>query len=202
MKNFQIKNKNMSKASDPTGIASIIQQIQQQKRLAEEDYQRTKQLSSIQDELIKKQRETLLQIQQTSNELQQIEEKRDALKQKLASQKSKLLVAASESSDLTNLINDTIAQDNPQIANTSSGASALKAIESIQSNVFSLTEECLKSENFIVSNDGMNQIIINVNKIIQDAIKDGSVKETTEDTIRRQSFIISSSVSPQPEDEQ
>ncbi|KAK8845003.1 hypothetical protein M9Y10_021178 [Tritrichomonas musculus] len=193
----------MSKTADPTaGISSIIQQIQQQKKLVEEDYQRTKQLVSIQDELIKKQRDTLLQIQQTSNELQQVEEKRDSLKQQLATQKSKLLVAASESTDLTNLINDTIAQDNPQIANTSSGSAALKAIESIQNSVFSLTEECMKSENFTVSADGMDQLIVNVNKLIQDAIKDGSVKETTEDTIRRQSFVISSLVSPQPEDEQ
>ena len=192
----------MSKATDPSaGIASIIQQIQQQKKLAEEDYQRTKQLTMIQDELIKKQRETLLQIQQTTNELEQVEEKRDNLKQKLASQKSRLLVAASESSDLTNLINDTIALDNPQIANTSSGAAALKAIEAIQTNVFSLTEECMKSENFTVSADGMDQLIVTVNKLIQDAIKDGAVKESTEDTIRRQSFVISSLVSPQPEDE-
>ena len=192
----------MSKATDPSaGIASIIQQIQQQKKLAEEDYQRTKQLTMIQDELIKKQRETLLQIQQTTNELEQVEEKRDNLKQKLASQKSRLLVAASESSDLTNLINDTIALDNPQIANTSSGAAALKAIEAIQTNVFSLTEECMKSENFTVPTDGMDQLIVTVNKLIQDAIKDGAVKESTEDTIRRQSFVISSLVSPQPEDE-
>lgn len=192
----------MSKAADPTaGIASIIQQIQQQKKLAEEEYQRTKQLTEIQDELIKKQRDTLLQIAQTSNELQQVEEKRDSLKQKLSSQKSKLLVAASESSDLTNLINDTIALDNPQIANTSSGTTALKTIEAIQSNVFALTEECMKSENFTVSNDGMDQLIVTVNKLIQDAIKGGSVKESTEDTIRRQSFVISSLVSPQPEDE-
>lgn len=192
----------MSKPSDPTaGFASIIQQIQQQKKYAEEEYQRTKQLTLIQDELIKKQRDTLLQIQQTSNELQQVEEKRDALKQKLASQKSKLLVAASESSDLTNLINDTIALDSPQIANTSSGATALKTIEAIQSNVFALTEECMKSENFTVSADGVDQLIVTVNKLIQDAIKDGSVKESTEDTIRRQSFVISSLVSPQPEEE-
>lgn len=190
----------MTTGSDPSaGIASIIQQIHEQKEAAEEEFRRVKQISLIQDELIQKQRQTLTEIAETSFELEKVEQQRSALKQKLASQKSQLLVAASESSDLYSLINEAIDSEPPLIASSSAGSAALKAIEEIQKDVFALTETCLQSSDFTIPQDSLTDVILSANNLIRTIVQNGNATESSEDTIRRQSFLISSLISP-PED--
>ncbi|OHT05495.1 hypothetical protein TRFO_26767 [Tritrichomonas foetus] len=181
------------------GIAAVISQINQQKEIAEEENHRYKQLLSIQDALIDKQRAALAEIAKTSQELQAVEEKRNQLKNQLSSQKSKLLIAASESSDLQTLIEQTVGADNSSPMTTS--PVALKCVEDIQKAVFSLTEAALKEDNLSIPAENMSDVILTVSEIIQNAISSGAAKETTEDTVRRQSFVISSLVPPPPESE-
>ena len=188
-----------AKSNDPmAGIATVINQISQQKKLAEEENRRIQKLVEIQDTLIEKQRQTLQEISNTSQELKEIEAKRSALKEQLSSQKTKLLCAASESSDLTSLIEQTVTFDDLAVSNGASGQAALKCIEEIQKAVFSLTNSCLEDDNLSIPGEQMNEVILTVNDIIQTAIQSGTVKESTEDTVRRQSFVISSLVPPQP----
>ncbi|OHS95938.1 hypothetical protein TRFO_37932 [Tritrichomonas foetus] len=190
---------------DPmAGINAAIAQIKETETMAREENAHIKQLIAIQDALIQKQRQILLDVAKTSSELLAVEIQRSQLKQKLGSQKSKLLVSSSESSEVNSLIEQTLSQPDsqPPISSGASGAAALKAIELIQQNLFAVTESCLKTEDLSAPAESLQSLIIDVNEIIQQTLKSGVAKETTEDTVRRQSFVISALVPPPPEDEQ
>lgn len=193
-----------SKASqDPmSSISSFIQQIKETEVAVREENERIKQLVAIQDALIQKQRNILIEVAKTSSELLEVETQRNKLKQTLSSQKSKLLISAGESSETNSIVEQTLSDPSsiPSVSNTESGAAALKAIELIQKTLFAVTEEALKSEDLSAPSDSVQTLVASVNDIIQRTIKLGHAKETAEDTVRRQSFVISSLVGPSPDE--
>lgn len=184
------------------GAGAIVQQIKEQEQFVTQENRKLKQLIAIQDALIKKQREGLLEVAKTAAELSAVEQERAKLRKKLNSQKTKLLVAAAESTDASSIIEQTLSESTPSesIANGATGTTTLKAIEFIQSGLFALTESCLKSQDLSVPPEAVNALISNVNDVIQNAIDSGVAKESPEDTIRRQSFVITSLV-PEPEED-
>ena len=192
----------MAAQNPMAGISGMIQQIKEQEQIVTQENRRLKQLIAIQDALIKKQREGLLEVAKTASELAAIEQERTKLRNKLNSQKTKLLVSAAETSDASSLIENTLAQSGPTeaISSGATGAATLKAIEVIQSQLFSLTEACLKNQDLSVPPEAVSDLISNVNEVIQKTIDNGIAKESAEDTIRRQNFVITSLV-PEPEDE-
>ena len=79
---------------DPmAGITAVIKQIKETETVAREENEHVKQLISIQDSLIEKQRKLLVEVAKQSAELLAVEEKRNSLKEQLCSQKTKLLVS-------------------------------------------------------------------------------------------------------------
>ena len=193
-----------SKANqDPmSSISSFIQQIKETEAAVREENDRIKQLVAIQEALIQKQRNLLIEVAKTSSELLEVETQRTKLKQNLTSQKSKLLISAGESSETNSIVEQTLSDPSsiPSVSNTEAGAAALKAVELIQKSLFAVTEEALKSEDLSVPSDSLQTLVSSVNDIIQRTIKLGHAKETAEDTVRRQSFVISSLVGPSPEE--
>ena len=90
---------------DPmAGITAVIKQIKETETVAREENDHVKQLISIQDSLIEKQRKLLVEVAKQSAELLAVEEKRNSLKEQLCSQKTKLLVSASEGSEGSSII--------------------------------------------------------------------------------------------------
>lgn len=189
---------------DPmAGISSTIQKIKEAEIACREENERVKQLVALQDALIRKQRSILKEVAKTSTELLEVELQRNKLKQKLASQKSQLLVSASESAETNSIIDETLNGSDivPSISNSSSGSAALKAVELIQKCIFTTTEACLKTDDFTAPPESLQSLVSNVNQIIQRTVEAGLAKESSEDTVRRQSFVISSLIGPTPEDE-
>ena len=190
---------------DPmAGITAVIKQIKETETVAREENEHVKQLISIQDSLIEKQRKLLVEVAKQSAELLAVEEKRNSLKEQLCSQKTKLLVSASEGSEGSSIIDLTLNQPDmtPAIANSASGRAALKAIEQIQQSLFTITDSCLKTENLTVSQDAIQALILETNEVIQQVLQTGAAKETSEDTVRRQSFVIAALVPQQPTEEE
>ena len=183
-------------------LNSIIQAVQQQQEVATDENKRLHQILAIQKTLMEKQRKYLLDIATTTKELLEVELKRKALKEKLASQKTALLIAASEAQETQNIVGEVIqaAPDAPPISSTESGQFAAKIVDAISSQVFEMTEQCLKSQDLSISSTDIQSAIISINQLIQKVIDAGIATESPEDTIRRQSYAISSLVST-PEEE-
>jgi myosin heavy subunit len=182
------------------GFSNIIQQAKEQEASVTEENSRLKTLAKLQDDLIQKQRSALLEVAHTSAELAEVEKQRTILKARLAAQKTKLLVAASEAAQASSIIEKVIEASSPSpIASSQSGAVALSAIEKIQSELFGVTDQCMKAQNLSVSPEIAGELVCSVNDIIEEAIRTGAVDESPEDTVKRQSYVISALI-PQPEE--
>jgi hypothetical protein len=178
----------------------MIAQAREQETAALEENERLKSLVALADSLIAKQRDALTDVARLCTELSAVEAQRSALKNRLASQKSTLLVAASEVAGVTVAVDQSLegAAEAP-ISAGPAGAAALEAIEKIQAAVFAVTQSCLQSDKFTVQVGEANALVCTVSDIIDDVVKKGAAVEDTEDTVRRQSYIISAFVS-QPEE--
>jgi myosin heavy subunit len=193
----------MSRPQSPNplaGLQDVIQRAKEEEATVQEENKRLKQILELQDQLIKKQRAVLLEVAKTSAELAEVEKQRAVLKAKLASQKSVLLVSASETAQVSSIIEKVIeASAPPPLSAGKSGEVTLNAIEKIQAQVFAVTETCMKDPNMSVSIDIANQLIFAVNDVLEAAIQSGAAEEPPEDTIKRQSYLISALVPPQEE---
>lgn len=173
----------------------------EEKRVTDENA-RLQKVLQIQNALIEKERNILVDVAKTSQELYEIEKKRAELKSKLSSHKTQLLVAASEAQEAMSVIQTTLADgpDSPAISETQSGKFALKIVEAINQNIFQLTEACLKSDSLSVDAGKLHEAINDVNSLIQKVIDADLATETQDDTIRRNSFVISNLVNSQPQE--
>ena len=177
-------------------IPEMIKAIQEQENITKEENQRLQKLLQVQEQLIEKQRNSLKEVAETSLELLKVEEKRKELKQKLHTQKTKLLVSSSEGSEVSSIIGEVISQQPAPTAmsKTPSGTTALKVIELIQKQIFGLTESCLQSKELSVQPEILRETVVKVNEVIDSVVNSGNVKESSEDKIRRQSFVITALV--------
>jgi myosin heavy subunit len=186
-------------ASNPlAGLSNVIQKAKEEETAVLQENERLKKLLTLQEELIKKQRAALLEVTKTAAELAEIEKQRTLLKSRLASQKSQLLVSASEAAQVSSLI-DKIIEDSspPPLSAGKTGELTLSAIEKIQAQTFAVTEQCMKDPNMSVPIDVANQLIFAVNDVVEAVIRSGAAEEPPEDTIKRQSYLISALVPPQ-----
>ena len=186
----------MSAQKSASDAASILKQIAQHEQVVQLENKRLKQLLSIQDALIEKQRSVLCDVAAKAQELRKLEDEREKLRNKLNQQKTQLLVAGSESQDVSELIETVLGEDSvvPEVSESPAGENTLKVIEQIQASVFELTQACLNSPDLSVSPDQVTALITDVNNMIDEAVNNGLAKESPEDTIRRQSFVITSMI--------
>ena len=183
-------------------INQMVQAIQQQQELVIAENKRLNQILSIQKALIEKQRKYLIDVATTAKELLETEKQRMELKSKLASQKTALLVAASEAQETTALVGEVLQQDSgsPEIGATESGRIAAKVVDAVAAQVTQLTDECLGSDVLSVPPAAIQETISAINQLLQKVIDAGLATESPEDTIRRQSYAISSLVSSTEEE--
>lgn len=181
-----------------SSLMAIVEETKLQEKAVTEENRRLKMLSSIQNSLVSKQRETIMEVAKTSQELQEVEKKRLALKKKLSDLKTKTLIASSETAEVTKII-EKVVDTEPSIVTGAKGSDALKAIEAIQSLIFNVTEKCLKAEDLSADGDALSDLVAGVSEVIESTISTGSAKEQSEDTIRRQGYVISTMI-PQPEE--
>ena len=181
---------------------ALLQQIVEQAKIVELENKRLKQLLSIQDAVIEQERTALREVAATTKELMKVEEERAKLRAQLGSQKSDLLVACSESHEVENLVEKSLESESglSPISVTPAGRLALKVIEKIQGSILALTQLCLKSEDLSVPQDALTLVIEEVNQMIDDAVNSGIAKESPQDTIRRQAFVITSAMPPEDEE--
>ncbi|KAH0793462.1 hypothetical protein GPJ56_002509 [Histomonas meleagridis] len=177
-------------------INNMILALKEKEKQVNMENSRLKQLSQIQDALIDKQREILLEVVKTSKELIEVEQRRKEIKEMIEKQKHDLLISSAKAKNINSIIDKAIgdADHQAQVADGPTGIATLKIIEQIQNSLFTLTESCLDSQDLSVPEDKMKNLVSSVNEIIQNAIDSGFAKESPDDTIRRQSFIISSMV--------
>jgi hypothetical protein len=189
-----------SPARGPSSITSLVAQVKESETAATEAHDLLAALVTRSDELIARHREGLLEVARLSAELAEIEKRRAVLKSALASQKSKLLITAAETAEVSQLIEQAVeAGEQAPIASGASGNVALQSIEKIQAAVFALTEKCLSSQNLTVAQEDADALICAVSDVVEEAVKAGGALEAPEDTIRRQSFVISALVPPPEE---
>jgi hypothetical protein len=189
-----------SSARAPSSIASLVAQTREAESAAAETHDLLSSLIAKSDELISRQREGLLEVARLSAELAEIEKRRAVLKSALASQKSKLLITAAETAEVNQLIEQAVeAGGQAPVASGASGNVALQSIEKIQAAVFALTEKCLSSQTLTVGQEDADALICTVSDVLEEAVKAGGAQEAPEDTIRRQSYVISALL-PQPDE--
>lgn len=184
-----------SKSQAPPKMDEMIQRINEnEKKVTEENAVLTK-VSQYQQELIERQRQLLKDVAQTNAELLAIEQKRAELKSKLSSQKTALLVAASEAQETSSIIRSVLenAPDTP-MSSTKSSQMTLKIVDAISQSIFQLTESCIESQNLSIDSSKLQGTIADVNNLIQKVMDAGLAQESSEDTIRRQSYLISALV--------
>jgi chromosome segregation ATPase len=181
-----------SPASNPlSSIDSIIAQLKEAESAATEGTDALSSLLARSDALISRHRDGLLEVARLSAELAEIEKRRSVLKAALASQKTKILVTAAETAEVNRLIEAAIDSGGQEpIASGASGAAALQAIEKIQAAVFTLTEKCMQSEKLSLGPEDADALVCTVSDVIEEAVKNGSVVEAPEDTVRRQGHVI------------
>lgn len=177
-----------------SNIMAIVEQSKLQEKAIAEENRRLKMLSSIQDSLINKQRESIMEVAKTGQELQEIEKKRLALKKKLSDLKTKTLIASSETAEMTQIVEQIVNADQAPISSGEKGSEALKAIETIQSIMFGVTEKCLKAEDLSADSDSLSDLVSGISDVIESLVSSGNAKEDAEDTIRRQGYVISTMV--------
>ena len=167
-------------------INSIIQAVQKQQDLAQDENKRLQQILAIQQSLVEKQRKYLVDIAETTKELLEVEKKRNELKAILSTQKSGLLIAASEAQEASTLVGEVLqaAPDAPPVSATESGQFAAKIVDAVSSEIFQLTEKCLKSEDLSISNNDIQGSIIAINQLVQKLIDAVIAIESPEDSIR------------------
>lgn len=184
-----------SKSQAPPKMDEMIQRINEnEKKVTEKNAVLTK-VSQYQQELIERQRQLLKDVAQTNAELLAIEQKRAELKSKLSSQKTALLVAASEAQETSSIIRSVLenAPDTP-MSSTKSGQMTLKIVDAISQSISQLTESCIESQNLSIDSSKLQGTIADVNNLIQKVMDAGLAQESSEDTIRRQSYLISALV--------
>ena len=183
-------------ATDGSGqieqIAALLQQISQQEKLVQLENKRLNQLMTIQDALIQKQRASLQEVSATATSLRAVEAQRAKLRAQLSLQKSKLLVSASESKDASSLIDETLAQGDipPLLSTGAAGVAALKVVETLQANMMAMLQDCIKSPTLSVPSERVMEVILDINEVLQKLVDAGIVKESPENTIRRQAYVI------------
>lgn len=184
----------MAETNPMSNIMAIVEQSKLQEKAIAEENRRLKMLSSIQDSLINKQRESIMEVAKTGQELQEIEKKRLALKKKLSDLKTKTLIASSETAEVTKIVEQIVNAEQSPISSGEKGSEALKAIETIQSIMFGVTEKCLKAEDLSADSDSLCDLVSGISDVIESLVSSGNAKEDAEDTIRRQGYVISTMV--------
>ena len=181
---------------------ALLQQLIEQAKVVELDNKRLKQLVAIQESVIEEERATLREVAATTRELMKVEAERAKLRAQLGLEKSDLLVACSGSHEVENLVEKSLESETglSPISATPAGRLALAVVEKIQGSIMALTQLCLKSEDLSVSQDALTLVIEDVNQMIDDAVNSGIAKESPQDTIRRQAFVITSVMPPEDEE--
>jgi hypothetical protein len=180
----------------PSPIASLVAQTRDAETAAARQQELLTSLIARSDELISRHREGLLEVARLSSELAEIEKRRAVLKGALASQKSRLLITAAETADVSRLIGQALEAEGEAAP---AGSAALQPIEKIQAAVFALTEKCLSSQNLTVAQEDADALVCTVSEVLEEAVKAGAAQEAPEDTIRRQSYVISALLPPPEE---
>jgi hypothetical protein len=189
-----------SAARSPSSVASFVTQVKEAETAATETHEVLASILAKSEDLISRQRESLLEVARLSSELAEIEKRRSVLKAALASKKAKLLIGAAETSEVIQSFEQAVESGGQSsVASSSAGTVALQAIEKIQAAVFGLTEKALRNDNLQADSDDANALISTVNDVIEEAIKSGGIIEAPADTVRRQSYVISALL-PQSEE--
>lgn len=184
-------------------VSSMISAIANNEKLVVEENSRLKQIYAIQEALMEKQRKALKEVAQTSAELLEVEKKRAELKEKLASQKTQLLTSSAEAQEVSSIIEE-ILNNSPQptpIAETNSGNIALKIVETVAKHVSELTDACIKDKTLCAPASNLQDIIMVTSQLIQKVADADLIKESSQDVINRQSYVISSLVQASQEQE-
>lgn len=177
-------------------VSNMIQAIADNEKAVKAENNRLKQIYAIQESVMEKQRQLLKEVAKTSAELLEVERKRAELKEKLASQKTSLLTASAEAQEVSSIIEEILVNAPPplEMSKTPSGNLALKVIETVGQNISEITNMCINSQNLSVPADHLNQAVVTLNELIQKLVDANVAIESPEDTINRQSFVISSLV--------
>lgn len=183
-------------AGNSLDFASILQQVNQQEENAKQQNTQLQEILKSQEDLINHQRETLIKVSKLSADLSNYDKKRAEILDQLEAQKTNLLLIASQSKHVNEALEAILSQSDISVSKTVTGTTVLHAIEDIQKSVFNVTESAIQNQDLSVPPELVNELVRNTNAVIENAIETGSIKEETNDKVRRQSFIINSMLSP------
>jgi len=181
-------------------LSAIIEQTKEQEKATEDDHHRLKELATIQEALLAKERQTLLDIARAASELREVEKARAGLKGKLATQKTALLVGASDIALLSAEIEKVLSSDGEPGTPGVAGAAALKAVEAIWGLLYGVTNDCLESQEMVAAAGTMSDAVTAIVGVLDEAVTKGDVIEKPEDTIRRQGLVLGA-MAPAPDDD-
>lgn len=193
---------NMSNTTNPQAIpqkqldlSKLMAQVKASEAQAQEENQKLKQLLSIQETLMQKQREALLNVAELSSQLMEVDKQRKALQEELLTQRTQLLLDSAESKRLSATIEEVLSDANIPVSDPETSQVILQSIEDIQKGVFTVTESSLQQEDLKVKPEEVKTLVKNINTIIESAIQSGTIKEDPEDTVRRQGYVIDTLIS-------
>ena len=178
-------------------IQILNQKAEEDLKEVTEENEKLKDFIVMQQELISKQQSILQKISENSKKLIEIENSRQLSLTEITKFKNLLKNLDGRETDFSQLVETTLEVESmkePEKIQTDDHIQRLimvsKAIETIQTLLYSTTEKCMKESRPFVTKEEMQCIILSANKIIEMAIESGVGSETIEEAISRQQRVL------------